>query len=137
MVKNAYLAKEISILTGNKIGVLAEVSKIAADQRINIDAVAGYALEDNKSAKIMLLTGDNLRLSDALKKANCGSLKENEVVVVELENKAGALKLISAKLAQENIDIKYVYGTVCAGGCPAKIVFCTANNAKALAALKK
>lgn len=134
MVKNAKLGKEISVNVVNKIGVLADMSKILADHGISIEAVTGYAV--NKEATIMLVTDDNLRATDALKKKNYKSIKENEVVIIELEDKPGALKGVTAKLASEGIDIKYMYGTTCPGGCPATLVISTANNEKALLVLR-
>jgi hypothetical protein len=135
MIKQAQLGKEIAVTVVNKIGVLADMSKLLAEHSINIEAVAGYALD--KEAKIMLLTNDNVRSIDALKKSGYKSIRENEVVVVELEDKPGALKNITARLATEGIDIKQIYGTTCAGGCPAKLVISTGDNEKALVAFKK
>jgi hypothetical protein len=135
MIKSAQLGKEIVMTVINKIGVLADMSKLVADHGINIDAVVGYAM--NNEAKIMLVTADNLRAADALKKAGYKNIKEEEVVVVDLENKPGALKNITAALAGQGIDIRHVYGTVCSAGCPAKIVLSTSDNEKALVTFKK
>jgi len=136
MLKNVQLAKEIVVTVVNKIGVLADISKLIAEHGINIGAVAGYADKDN-NAKIMLVTEDNLRVTDALQKSGYKSLKESEVIVVELENKTGALKYLTAKLAAEGIDIKSIYGTTCVGTCPARMVLSTSDNEKAIVALKK
>lgn len=136
MIKNAVLGKEIVVTVVNKIGVLADISKILAGQRINIEAVAGYAGENNQ-AQIMLVTEDNLRGVDILRKNNYNNIKESEVVVVELENTAGALKNATAKLASEDIDIKYIYGTTCTCAGSSRIIFSTVNNAKAVVAFKK
>ena len=135
MIKSAKMGKEIAVTAANKAGILADISKLLTEHGINIQAVAGYAA--GSDAKIMLVTEDNLRAIDALKKAGYKSIKENEVVVVELENKPGALKNITAKIASEGVDIKQVYGTACAAGCPALIIFSTSDNAKALVSLKK
>lgn len=135
MIRQAQLGKEIAVTVVNKIGVLEDMSKLLAGHGINIEAVAGYAVDNE--AKIMLVTDDNLRSVDALKKSGYKSIKENEVVVIELENKAGALKNITARLAAEGIDIKQIYGTTCSAGCPAKIVISTSDNEKALVAFKK
>lgn len=135
MLKQAQLGKEIVVTVVNKSGVLADMSKLLAEHGINIEAVAGYAID--KEARIMLVTDDNLRTGDALKKAGYNSLKENEVVIVELENKPGALKYVTAKLASQGIDIKQIYGTTCSAGCPAKIILSTSDNEKALVAFKK
>lgn len=135
MISQAQLAKEIVVTAVNKIGVLADMSKLLAESGVNIEAVAGYAVD--KEAKIMLVTNDNLRAVDALKKSGYTSIKENEVVVIELEDKPGALKNITARLAAEGIDIKQIYGTTCSAGCPAKLVISTTDNEKALVAFKK
>lgn len=136
MVKNAYQAKEICVTVANKIGVLADIAKIVSSHGINISAVAGYAVDEN-NAKIMLVTEDNVRAQDALKKSKYTSIQERPVVIVELENKSGALRQITDKLAAQSIDIKQVYGTACSAGCPAKIVLSTSDNDKALVAFKK
>lgn len=135
MVINAELGKEIVVTVVNKIGILADMSKILADHGVNIEAAAGYAKDGE--AKIMLIADDNLRATDALKKAGYKGAKENPVVIVELENKPGALKNITARLAAENIDLKSVYGTTCAGNCPAKLILSTNNDEKTLLIFKK
>jgi hypothetical protein len=136
MIQNAQLGKEIVVTVTNKIGVLAEMSKLVAEHGINIEAVAGYVEKDN-TAKIILVTNDNLRAIDALKKSGYRSATERETIIIELENKPGALRHITTKLASEGIDITAIYGTTCTGGCAARIVFSTSNNEKALVAFKK
>lgn len=134
MVKDANLGKEIVMTVPNKVGILANVSKILADHGINIEAVAGYVAKDE--ATIMLVAEDTLRAKEAIQKAGYKNTKENEVIVLDLENKPGALKSITAKLAAEKIDIKYAYGTACPTGCPARLVLSTTANEKALVSLK-
>ncbi len=134
MIKKASLGKEIVVTVANKIGILANISKILADHGINIEALAGYAV--NNDAKIMVVADDTLRGKEALQKAGYSTIKENEVVLVDLENKPGALKSVTAKLAEAKIDIKYTYGTTCPEGCPARIVLATTDNEKALVSFK-
>jgi hypothetical protein len=135
MIKGANLGKELVITADNKVGVLANISKILADHGINIEGVAGYAAEGGK-AKIMLVAEDALRAKEALQKAGYKDMKENEVVVVDLENKAGALKSITAKMSDAKIDIRYTYGTTCPSGCPARLILATNNNEKAVVLFK-
>lgn len=134
MLKDARIAKVIVVNVVNKIGVLADMSKIMADHGLNIEAVKGYAEDEN--AKIMLITEDNLRAVDALKKNGYKSAAEEEVLAIDLQNSPGALKNVTAKLAAEGIDIKYIYGTTCPTGCPAKIILSTSDNEKALVSFK-
>lgn len=135
MVKEAKLGKEIVVTVTNKIGILADMSKLLAGQGINIDAVAGFAV--GNEARIMLVTPDDTKAIEILKKANYTSIRQNDCIVVDLENKPGALRDITAKMASEMIDIKQIYGSACTDGCPAKIIISTTDNQKALAALKK
>lgn len=134
MIRNANLGKELVVTTENKVGVLANMSKILADHGINIEGVAGY--EMGNEAKIMIVAEDTLRAKEALQKAGYKNMKEHEVVVVDLENKPGALKSITSKMSDAKIDIKYTYGTACPEGCPARIILSTDNNEKALVLFK-
>jgi len=135
MVKSVQAGKEIAVTVANKIGVLADMSVKLADGGINILAVAGYA--EGAEAKIMLVTSDNSRTVDCLQKAGYKSIKESDVILIELEDKPGALKAITSQLAAEAIDINYIYGTTCLTHCPARMVLSTSNNEKALAGLAK
>ena len=135
MIKDANLGKELVVTAENKVGILAKMSKMLADHGINIEGVAGYTAENNQ-AKIMIVAEDTLRAKEALQKAGYNNMKENEVVVVDLENSPGALKSITAKLAAESIDIRYMYGTACPSGCPARIILATNNNEKAVVLFK-
>jgi len=133
MVKDVKLAKEIVVVQKNKVGILANISKILADAGINIRGVAGYAIDND--ARIMLVTEDNLRAMDALKKSGYEAVKENEVVVAELVNKPGAMKSFTAKLAAEGVDMKYIYGSVCSKD-PGIIVLSTSDNEKVVVIFK-
>lgn len=135
MIKLAQMGKELKIKVINEIGVLADISKIVTDRGINIVGAAGYAVE--KEAHIMLVTEDNLRAKDALIKNGYKNTVENPVIIIELENKTGSLKNVTAKLASEGIDIEYIYGSACAGTCPARIFLSTSNDEKAIVAFNK
>lgn len=134
MIRSVKLDKEIVLSAKNKVGLMAEVAKLLADHGINVEGVAGY--EQGGEARLMFVVDDTLRASDALKKKGY-NIKENEVIMVDLENKSGALKVVTAKLAADKIDIKYMYGTVCGGSCPARIVIATNSNEKAEVLLSK
>lgn len=134
MLKDVNLGKELVVSLPNKVGILADISKILADHGINIEGVAGYA--QGNDAKIMLVAEDNLRAKEALARGGYKAIKENEVLVLDLENKPGALKVVTAKLAKDGIDIRYTYGTACSSGCPSRIIVATSANEKALVSLK-
>ncbi|MFH1665491.1 MAG: ACT domain-containing protein [Candidatus Omnitrophota bacterium] len=130
------LGRRIIVTAANKIGIMADITKITAEHGINIEAVAGYVTEDN-AARIMMVTDDTRRAVDALKKKGYGPVEEHEVVVVEAENKAGALKLITERLASNGVDIKFLFGTTCEAGCPSRIILNTSDNEKTLVLFRK
>jgi len=134
VIKNAQMGKELVLTVPNKMGTMANVSKILADHGINVEGVAGYSM--GNEAKIMLVADDVLRASDALMKAGFKTIESKEVVVVELQNKVGAMKSLSQKLLDAKIDIRYLYGTTCTGGCAATVVVSTSDNEKALVVFK-
>ena len=134
MIKSAEMGKELVLTVPNKMGTMTNVSKIMADHGINIEGAAGYAM--GNEAKIMIVADDVLRAGDALKKAGFKAVEAKEVVVVELENKPGALKSLCARISDAKIDIKYIYGSTCVGGCAARIIISTSDNEKALVVFK-
>jgi hypothetical protein len=135
MIKGVGLGEEIVITTDNKPGLLADIARIMAESGINIEAVVGY--EFDKKAKLMLVTSANLLMIDALKKKGYDSVKETEVVEVDLENKPGAMKVVTTELANNGIDIHYIYVTACTLGCSSKMILETSDNEKTIALLQK
>lgn len=134
MVRNVEISKEIVISVANKLGVLASVAKVIAEHAVNVEGVAGY--EMGSDARIMLVTDDSLRAREALSKAGYSEVKENDVLVLELENKPGSLKSVTARIASEKIDIRYMYGTTCPGTCSPRLIIATTDNAKTYVLLR-
>jgi hypothetical protein len=128
------MAKEIVVDVVDKIGILADISEIVADHGVNVEALAGWG--DGKKAQVMFITGDNLRAVDALKKKNYANAHEREVILLEMDNRPGVMKVITKRLADLHINIKHIYGTTCSCGGPAKMVLSTTDNEKAVIAFK-
>lgn len=134
MIKNAEMGKELVLTVPNKMGTMTTVSKVLADHGINVEGIAGYAT--GNEARIMIVADDVLRAGEALEKAGFKAVEAKEVVVVELENKPGALKSLSARISDAKIDIKYIYGSTCSGGCASTVIVSTSDNEKALVIFK-
>lgn len=137
MIKNVMLGEEVTITTRNKVGILADVAMMLANKGINVDAVLGY--EVGITGKVFLVTSANLVIINELKKKKYRMVKETEVVLVDLENKPGALKVVATEMKENNIDIRYAYVTPCT--CPGKgssrMVLQTSDNERAMALLNK
>jgi hypothetical protein len=137
MVKNAKSIKEISLRVVNKIGVLEDICRLLAERGINIEAVAGYSMDGSPDAEIKLVTEDSVRALEILHKNHYNQTREKEVLSIELENKPGALKLMTSRLAGEGIDIKYIYGSACPDNCPSRLVLSSSDDEKALVLFTK
>jgi hypothetical protein len=130
---NAKIVKQLIVSTQDKPGMLAEVSGVIASQSINIEAICAYGMEGK--AIFYLVTKNNAKAKPALT-AKGWQVNEEDVVMVDLENKPGALGQLSSKLKAKNINLKYCYGSACSSTCPCRLVLNADNNAQLLEALK-
>jgi hypothetical protein len=127
-------AKEIAVRVRNQVGVLAQISKLVADKGINILAASAWVEGDD--GVVHLVTDDNLRTADMLR-AQKFSPTELDVVLVETPHKPGMLRRVTEKLAQNQIDIHYLYASATADQDKCLIVFASANNDRALVLLNE
>ena len=135
MIKRVTLGEELVITVKNKIGIMAEISEMLANRGINIESALGY--ESGKTAKLMLVTTANIAILSDLKR-KYKSVKETEVVMVELEDKPGAMKVVTTELKKAKIDIAYLYLTSPANPRgSSRMVIQTSDNEKAMALLSK
>ena len=135
MAKKVTRGKEICVGVVNEVGILSKITSFLVNHGINIEAIFGYSAEKGQWAGLTFITENNSAAIEALTKHGYTDNKENNVLIVELENRPGALKNISECLAQEDINIGHIYGTTCLGGCPAKLVLSTSDNDRAFTIL--
>lgn len=136
MIKSVTLGEELIITTKNKVGLLADIAQMLAGRGINIESALGY--ESGSSAKLMIVTNANLSIMSELKKKKYRSVKEIEVILVEIENKPGALKTVTAELRKAGIDIERLYVTSPSEYKGAsRMVIHTSDNERAMALLAK
>ncbi|MDD4908168.1 MAG: ACT domain-containing protein [Candidatus Omnitrophica bacterium] len=133
MTEHVYTGKQILITMPNKVGLLSNITTVIMSLGINIEGVSASA--SGEQAQIMIVTEDNRTAIEALRTKGY-VVKEDDVVMMELEDDPGTLEDACSRLAAENIDIKYIYGTSCPSGCPAQLVINTSNNTKAMSILK-
>jgi len=133
MIKSVTLGEEILITTGNKVGLLADIATMLANQGVNIEAASGYEIGD--TAVLRLVTDANLGIVAGLRANKYKTVKETEVVIVGISNKPGALKVVTTELGKNRIDIKCLYVTSSSGGNFSKMVLSTSDNEKAMALL--
>jgi len=130
---DARLQKELVIRTENRVGLIADISRLLGDMGINFSAISVEAA--NSGAVLHLITNSQLYARDALRSAGF-QVAEREVVILELPNRPGELFCITAALARKDIDIEELYATAPEGSAKALVVLTCSNNGKAVLMLR-
>jgi len=124
---------ELKVSMKDRIGATADLSKMISEKGLNIEDICVYTTGGD--AVFYIVTDDNKKLSGILFEKGY-KFEEREVVMLSLENRPGALQEVADKLKQENIDIKYLYGTTAGKGANTTIIFSSSDDEKAVEVLK-
>jgi len=103
--------KEITIVTPNKPGKLAQALQSIATSKINliaIDSSSGYDLN-----MVRLVTNNPAKARKVLEKLGY-SATESAVLGVTISDKPGQLARIAAVLSKSHVNIDYMYATAVA-----------------------
>ncbi len=127
--------KQLYIQCPNEPGTFAKVGYVFANAGINIISMSAYG-EGNKGY-VWIVTENNQRSVDELRRLGY-TVQENDVVLVEVENRPGTFAPIARILGDAHINIDNCYFTTQpTGGGTSLCVFHTANNRQALALLQQ
>jgi hypothetical protein len=124
--------KEVVLRTANKIGALADLSKIVAERGVNILAMSAWT--EDTDAVVRLVADDTLRTMDVLKK-NGYSPQEKDVVLVDAAHKPGILRHLTDVLAKENIDLLHLFGSATIDQDVCLVVLNSSDNERAIVLL--
>ena len=130
---NAIIGKQLMISVNNQVGALAEAARIVAEAGINLIAVCAYVID--RKGFILFVTEDNNKAKGVLR-AKKYDVREEEIILMSLDNKPGTLKAITEKIANAGIDLTLLYGSVEEKGKTSKIVLVSENNKAALTVIK-
>jgi hypothetical protein len=120
---------EIFVLMENKPSMLGDLCSHLAENEINIEAIGVfhdtaklYVKNLNKAVKVLNKLNYTIELRD--------------VLLVELENRPGALAELTTKLGDEGINIEYCYGTLSRKGDTTSVVLDVSNIDRAVKVLE-
>ena len=130
---SAKLSKQLIITVNNKVGTLAEITGVISSSGINLIAVCAYAVDN--TGFIMFVSEDNKQAKELLE-AKGYNIREEEVILVSLPNKAGVLQSITQKIAEAGIDLTLIYGSVDEKGKSPRLVLISENNKAVLTIIK-
>ena len=91
----------------NVPGALARVAAAISDAGVNISAAT--CLGPGERAELHILVPHAEAAKHALAISQVGVSREREVVVVEVEDRAGALADLTRKIARAGVDLDLVY----------------------------
>ena len=126
--------KQISVFLENKSGRLAEVTRILADNNINIRALS---LADTADFGILRLIVDDMNKASKVLKTAGYTLSETDVVAVEVVDKPGGLAKTLAPLWRAGLDVGYMYAFVQSSGENAIMILRFEDPDKAVSVLRE
>ena len=130
---NAAMDKQLVVTVSNQVGALSEIANVVASAGINMIAICAYAV-DNRG--VIMFVSDNNDQARKLLQAKKYDIREEEVVVISVDNKPGALQSIVQKISQARIDLNLLYGSVDKSGKTSRVVFISEDNKAVLTVLK-
>ena len=101
------MIEQVTVFLQNEKGRLMELTKILAENDINISALS--VAENAEYGVMRMLVSDNEKAIDALKRADF-SVKKTNVILINAPDVPGVLSDILLKLADEGINVSYMYG---------------------------
>lgn len=98
--------KQLSVFMENRTGRLAEITRVLADAQVNLRALS---LADTSDFGILrVLVDDTEKAVQSLSKAGL-TVRETEVIAVEIVDRPGGLATILALLHGSGINVEYMY----------------------------
>jgi len=100
------ITKQLAIFLDNRPGTLARVADALAEAKINIYAIS---TSDTVDHSVIRLVVNDYRKALHLFEERGTLVVEDDVIMIEGDNKPGSLARIAHKLANAKINIEYAY----------------------------
>lgn len=100
------IVEQLAVFIANKPGTLAEVCDALASERVNI---YGLTISDTVDHAVVRMVVSDTRRALAVFEARGTLVLENDVLMVENDNKPGSLSEIARALSEHKINIEYAY----------------------------
>lgn len=126
--------EQIAVFLENKSGRLAEITRILADNKINIRALS---VADTADFGILRLIVDNVDLAKESLRANGFTVSKTNVVAVEVPDRPGGLAEVLWTGHEVDLNVEYMYAYVNGKGSNAVLIFRFDDMDKAIETLQK
>ena len=101
------MARDLTVFLEDRPGRLADLSEALGDAGINIEGICGVPQQGK--GVIHVLVEDAAAARQALEANGMNVSAEREVLIMEVEDRPGALGKIARKLANAGINIELIY----------------------------
>ncbi|MGH2572983.1 MAG: ACT domain-containing protein [Actinomycetota bacterium] len=101
------MPKDLTVILEDRPGTLADMSETLGTAGVNIEGVCGFPSEGN--AVIHVLVEDPGGARSALEGAGIQVRDERDVLVLDVEDRPGALAAIARRIAGAGANIELVY----------------------------
>jgi len=119
---------EIFVILENKPSMLGNLCSYLAANEINIESIGVF----HDTAKIYV---KNLNKAVKLLEKLNYTIELRDVLLVDLENRPGALAELTSKLGDEGINIEYCYGTLNRKGSAQSVILDVSDIERAMKVL--
>lgn len=126
--------REIVLKIRNRIGVVADMTRLLADRGLDVLAMNGSV--EGENAIIRLVVDDTLRAVDLLR-AHHYYPREVPIVLVQTPHRIGMLHRLTERLANQMIDVHHLYAGALLDQDDCLIVLHTDNNEQVLVILNE
>ena len=128
------IIKQISVFVENKSGRLAQITKVLADNHIDIRALS--LADTTKFGILRFIVNEPERAEQALRDAGL-TVSITDVIAVSVEDQPGGLSYPLSLLDEKGISVEYIYAFVGAPHDKAFVILRVEDNQLAAEVLKE
>jgi hypothetical protein len=130
--QNLHITKQLALFLDNRPGTLARLADALAEAEINVLAIATSDTIDHSVVRMVV---DDYRKAVHMFESRGALVVEDEVLVVEGDNKPGTLAKLAHRLAEFKVNIEYCYSATAPNEKRGLMVLRVSDAKKALKAL--
>src|SRR5262245_56016705 len=123
------ITKQLAIFLDNRPGMLADVCDALSEAKINIYAIC---TSDTVDHSVIRMVVSDTRKALLMFEERGTLVVEDEVLMIEGDNRPGSLADISRNLAKADVNIEYAYCATSPGARKGLLILRVSNAKKAL-----
>ncbi len=129
----AHLDTQLMIAVDDKVGTLADVTGVISSSGINLVAACAYSFDGK--GQIMFVTENNKQAKSLLEDKGY-SVRDEEIILLTLNNQPGTMQKVTDKIAQQGLDLNLFYGSVDKEGEISRMVLIAEDNDAVMMAIR-